>query len=64
MPDANQTDRPAVNLHIEAVAYRSAAWRELWRQIFIAVAEELDRVPDPSQSDESEGGPTGSGAAQ
>jgi hypothetical protein len=64
MAEERSRKQPEVSLHIEAVPYRSAAWRELWRQIFIAVAEELDRVPDPSQPHEFEGGRTGSGAAQ
>lgn len=33
-----------VTLNVERVPYRSAAWRELWRQIFAAVVEELDRT--------------------
>lgn len=31
-----------VRLEVEHVPYRSAAWRELWRQIFEAVAEDED----------------------
>lgn len=33
-----------VGVSVEAVPYRSAAWRELWRQLFLAIEEELDRL--------------------
>ena len=32
---------PTVQLRMEPVAYRSAAWRELWRRIFEAIAEDF-----------------------
>lgn len=52
MAEERSRKQPEVSLRIEAVPYRSAAWRELWRQIFIAVAEELARVPDPVEGDQ------------
>lgn len=39
---------PDVRVDVTRVAYRSAAWREMWRRIFAAVAEDfgLDETAD------------------
>ena len=44
MTEANRPSGPLnVQLHIEPATHRSAAWSELWRRIFDAIAEDFAR---------------------
>lgn len=43
MTEANRPAPLSVQLHIEPVTHRSAAWSELWHRIFDAIAENFAR---------------------